>query len=94
MQPSWRKTSAAKIRTPKHTLNAQVFTLCGDPLWCDTIASLATFVACLFFHTLLYYFAHDSHTFSNYSMKRSSIGCTIRMAARSTKAIREHTTKL
>ncbi len=47
-----------------------------------------------FSHTLLYYFAHDPHTFSNYSMRSTSIGRTIRMAARPTKAMREHTIKL
>jgi ABC-type uncharacterized transport system permease subunit len=48
----------------------------------------------LFSHILLYYFAHNPHTFSNYFMRSTSIGRTIRMATRPTKAMREHIIKL
>jgi hypothetical protein len=37
---------------------------------------------------------HDPHTFTNYSIKSTTIGHTIKMVARPTKAMREHIIKL
>jgi len=39
MEKNIRCQNQDSLIIPKHTFNARVFTLCGNPLWCDTCSS-------------------------------------------------------